>query len=760
VTNNKGIVKVQQPRVEDDTLLRRSRCSSAACLVALFAVLASCGGASSNSDAVGPVVPLATHELREPPVLTAVDGVLDLLVIAKATALTQFAPYRATGWVYEVCMRPTDGTTQCPASAQVDNLYGGTRLQLSPGDSLKVRLVNLLPPLAQDAYARGPGETFLTLNPTNLHLHGLLVSPRYATADDVTWGDNVFVYNFNSANGRPELNSNLHGTALYDVVDYSVAIPSSHPSGLYWFHPHIHSISQDQITAGLSGIVTVGQVSDYLCAGTQCGTSDPDSLDVRHLILKDAQILKDGTLLTQTASNFCDGAPDTLRQGGCAGANQISYAGYPDFEGGRWFFTLNGQQYPTITVGAPAGQIWRVVNSSASATYRLNVWDPISQREMLMRVLSIDGASIDVAAGTDASQLIEQAGNRFQPVPCPGTDLLPSNGICTTTLHLMPSSRAEVWITYRDAHGAASTPPPGAVAVLRTSGFQTGPMGDNWPAIDLAKVQFVQSLRSVGALAVTGQASRLENPQRIAANLKAANLDVPSDPTCTPLAPGHKRRIFFNVTSSEPRAFGLGYEEIDKDGNPLPGSFHDVTPFDPTTPTVCLPLAAGNLPVTERWELVNLMALDHNFHIHQAHFSVLSAAEVASTVVPGQMFGRAIMMDSVPLVHADSACASVDEWRSGGCTTHPTTIEISFTVAGDFVYHCHILEHEDSGMMAAIRVRSAPSDARVPIVSRLFSALGALGGEPRQPLRPRIGGVMCRSPRAPPLLGATLRANP
>jgi L-ascorbate oxidase len=741
-------------------LSRRSRCLRAACLVALLATLASCGGASTNTVSVGPAVPAATDELREPPVLTAVDGVLDLLVIAKAAVLTQFAPYRPTGWVYEICLRPTDGTTQCAASTQADNLYGGTRLQLSPGDSLKVRLVNQLPPLPDDAYARAPGEAFLTLNPTNLHLHGLLVSPRYATAEDMTWGDNVFVYNFNSANGRPALNSNLHGTALYDVVDYSVAIPSSHPSGLYWFHPHIHGISQDQVAAGLSGIVTVGQVSDYLCAGTQCGAGDPASLDVRHLILKDAQVLKDGTLLTQTASNFCDAAPDTPRQGGCAGANQTSYAGDPDFNGGRWFFTLNGQQYPTITVGAPAGQIWRVVNSSASATYRLNVWDPTAQREMLMRVLSIDGASIDVAAGTDASQLLEQAGNRFRPVPCPGTDLVPSNGVCTTTLHLMPSSRAEVWITYRDANGAAVSPPPGAAAVLRTSGFQTGPMGDNWPAIDLAKVQFVPSPVPLEALAVTGQTSRLANPQRIAANLKAANSDVPSDPTCTALAAGHKRRVFFNVTSSEPRFFGLGYEEVDEGGKPVPGTFHDVAPFDPTTPTVCLPLAAGNLPVTERWELVNLMGLDHNFHIHQAHFSVLSAAEVANTVVPGQLSGRAMMMDSVPLVHADGVCASIGDWRSGGCTTHPTTIEISFTVAGDFVYHCHILEHEDAGMMAVIRVRSAASDASLQVVSRLLAALRVSGGEPRQPLTPRIGGVMCRSPRPPPLLGATLRARP
>jgi FtsP/CotA-like multicopper oxidase with cupredoxin domain len=31
-------------------------------------------------------------------------------------------------------------------------------------------------------------------------------------------------------------------------------------------------------------------------------------------------------------------------------------------------------------------------------------------------------------------------------------------------------------------------------------------------------------------------------------------------------------------------------------------------------------------------------------------------------------------------------------------------VEIPFAIAGDFVYHCHILEHEDGGMMATIHV--------------------------------------------------------
>jgi L-ascorbate oxidase len=102
---------------------------------------------------------------------------------------------------------------------------------------------------------------------------------------------------------------------------------------------------------------------------------------------------------------------------------------------------------------------------------------------------------------------------------------------------------------------------------------------------------------------------------------------------------------------------------------------------------------------------VNLAGEDHNFHMHQVRFRVVSAAELAQTNVPHQIFGQGVLMDSVPLTQADGVCASVDDWRNGACKAHRVTVDIPFAIAGDFVYHCHILEYEDGGMMARIRVR-------------------------------------------------------
>ena len=365
---------------------------------------------------------------------------------------------------------------------------------------------------------------------------------------------------------------------------------------------------------------------------------------------------------------------------------------------------------------------------------------------MLMQVISLDGVSIDVPPGMEVSKIKEQAASRFESISCgPGADA-PSSAVCTTLLHLMPSSRAEVWVTYRDVNGRPARAPYGAEAVLRTNGDQAGPGGDTWPAIDLARVRFTVAVSSFDSVSVVQRGSQRVNPVEMSASLQSANTDVPSDPTCTAVPAGHKRRIFFNAVPHY--GLGLGYEEVDENGVSVPGSFVDVSSFNPAAPTVCLPLAAGDLPVTERWELVNLSGSDHNFHIHQAHFSVLTAADLATTGVPEQLLGRAVVMDSLPLRHADGLCQTVADWRRGACQTHVPTVEITFTVAGDFVYHCHILAHEDGGMMAVIRVRSNTASNEPGVVKRMLSSVGFDADEPRQPLLPRIQGGMCRGARA------------
>ena len=52
---------------------------------------------------------------------------------------------------------------------------------------------------------------------------------------------------------------------------------------------------------------------------------------------------------------------------------------------------------------------------------------------------------------------------------------------------------------------------------------------------------------------------------------------------------------------------------------------------------------------------------------------------------------------------------TIADWHAGRCINTPAQIEIPFAETGEFVYHCHILEHEDAGMMAKIQVVRAPA---------------------------------------------------
>jgi hypothetical protein len=169
-------------------------------------------------------------------------------------------------------------------------------------------------------------------------------------------------------------------------------------------------------------------------------------------------------------------------------------------------------------------------------------------------------------------------------------------------------------------------------------------------------------------------------------------------PSCPALPAGHHRRIFFGVPSDNPDGFGLGYEETDQNGNAVPGTFQDIAPFDHSMVTVCLPLASGNKPVEETWELINVANEDHNFHMHQTKFRVVLASPLDSNEAGA-------LVDNLPLYNGGPTCdGSIGTWRNGACPVSRVVVRIPFSQIGDFVYHCHILEHEDGGMMAHIRV--------------------------------------------------------
>jgi L-ascorbate oxidase len=644
--------------------------------------------------------------LQELPVLSSQGGLLDLLVIARADKVKTLAPFKVTGWVYDICPRPLDGSDSCPAKPPGTNLFGGTRLQLEPGDTLKMRLVNKLPLVLDSEHAREPGHHFLSSNPTNLHTHGMIVSPRFPTRARPTYGDNVFVMTLNPDNPPPGDDDVVHGDVRMGFTDYEITVPASHPPGLFWLHGHIHGLTLNQLSSGLSGVITVGQAADYLCKDSDC-SAFLKTLPVRHLMLRDTQVLKSGQIVSEQYPVFCKphASPDeAARQGSCAGLH-----GRPTGQG-RWFFSVNGQTFPHIPVQQGQGEIWRITTASATVSYDLGLRDDITGKDLLMQVLSVDGVAVLPQDKATLSQLRFASGAKVQAVPCPA-DIpgeLQHRALCATRVRMMPSSRVELWVAHRDAQGQLTPAGTRASATLYTAGVKTGPAGDTWPDVDLAQVSF-RGAAAPGApalLAVAPDAqAEWRDPVHVSAQLAADNATFKAEPDCTPLAPGHQRRIFMGFTPGGSVAFGLGYEELDAAGQPVPGTFLDIAPFDQDARTICLTLGPGNTPAVERWQLVNIAAEDHNFHIHQTKFSLLTRDVVSGRKVPHR---GGVLHDNIPIPHADGDCESVADWRAGKCVVQPMEIEVPFTVAGDFVYHCHIGEHSDEGMMARMRVRASP----------------------------------------------------
>ena len=91
----------------------------------------------------------------------------------------------------------------------------------------------------------------------------------------------------------------------------------------------------------------------------------------------------------------------------------------------------------------------------------------------------------------------------------------------------------------------------------------------------------------------------------------------------------------------------------------------------------------------EEWTLVNDTDERHTFHIHQVEFLVQS--------IGGNVLEAPGVRDNVDILYRDP------KTKKPGVVK----VKIPFTnpvIVGKFPYHCHILEHEDGGMMQNIRV--------------------------------------------------------
>src|SRR5674476_96686 len=132
----------------------------------------------------------------------------------------------------------------------------------------------------------------------NLHTHGLMVSPyaRQPATGQAVFGDRIF-----ECTSSQSRQGHIVGDAMrYEFTLNDTAPGQSHPLGIDWIHPHVHGIAKAQVSSGMASMIVVGDINKQLCAmpspdgaapPAQCQDRIPPEA-VKHLILKDAQIVK------------------------------------------------------------------------------------------------------------------------------------------------------------------------------------------------------------------------------------------------------------------------------------------------------------------------------------------------------------------------------------------------------------------------------------------------------------------------------------
>jgi FtsP/CotA-like multicopper oxidase with cupredoxin domain len=242
--------------------------------------------------------------------------------------------------------------------------------------------------------------------------------------------------------------------------------------------------------------------------------------------------------------------------------------------------------------------------------------------------------------------------------------------VTETSIQLSPGARAEFVLT---------TPNVGDKAQLVTQYWNTGPDGDFDPARPIANIVSQSGVEA----ASNAHTRRLSSRPAAARVTRFADLA-----SATPVA---QRDLYFSEVLLDPT-------------NPLSPTTFYITEQG-QSPAVFTMDQAPNIIVhsgtVEDWVVENRAQEDHIFHIHQIHFQVLE--------VDGQPVNDPAIRDTVDLPY----------WNGSG--PYPSVkVRMDFrdpNIVGTFVYHCHILEHEDGGMMGEIQVLPSVGSASVTTVS-------------------------------------------
>jgi len=584
----------------------------------------------------------------------------------------------------------------------------GPTLSVKSGDKLSILLVDELPANPPNQRANHfPHDP----NSINLHTHGLTVSP-------LLYSDNIF----------REFNPGTTNNNVY------VDIPQDHPSGTYWYHVHKHGSATFQFLGGMAGFLiveggpgTLDTVPEVAAAkDVPMAFQFVRSLSDGRVVFVHEQAQQFGTFPFPDFTKNPPVLPPPEDQGvwstyGLDGMLPLEPDGKTPAPPSRYSYTTNGVANPTLQMRPGEVQRWRLLNATDGDNLQLVLKSSENGNQGLgLNVVAMDAITVPktyrLAAG---DPLVMGPGQRMDVMVkapgMPGTYLLqtkdPNSGEVKASVSPyrdsnFPSGIDPAWRPSRHSFdfpspcpglGASSSSCVGAgrfsypvtLATIVVSGATTDmnlpadplPTPQGLPSIETMLSRTPDAVRNV-VFELCGSVSAFMPP----------SLNLPS---CGWYFAKYNATYWGGAPFTTLQMMRDADDVGEPTGNPsMPRiNFKKEGLFDPTKP-LFPDMIAGNY---EEWTVYNRTNSDHPFHIHQNHVLI---TKINGITLPLPEWHDTLVVPAAVCPPDNPTCSGPPQ-NINLATPGSITFRTYFNpvTVGCFVAHCHIIDHEDLGMM-------------------------------------------------------------
>ena len=575
---------------------------------------------------------------------------------------------------YVLPIKYTDGTINNPVTGKNDPVhlrsfgdsFVAPTIVMKPGQTVRIGLKNELPAEPKCGEGKGINQPHC-FNITNLHSHGLWVSPAGNS-------DNVLL--------------SLHPGVSFE---YEYNVPEDHPAGTFWYHPHKHGSTAMQVGSGMAGVLVVK--GDRMPTSTSNG-----DLDVLLKPFEPAGGDYAEVILFQQIPYACfnsnneiekDDAGHWICKEGQVGKVEDFVA---QLNFGTWgpsgrHTLINGRARPDIAMESGRLYRWRLVHAGIRESIALRIRKIGDSGLLNARALSSADSAAEVSkacTGTDVA-LFEVAAD--------GLTRAQVFEKKTTMLH--PGYRSDVLF---------ALPEQGDYCV-----YDDSAKPEDTVSAQPENPKVIAIIRARSGTSIKDQKTFLTDQLMASANNFPADVrnQIKGDLRNLLLT-----RFVPHPDISEQEVIDSGMREVPiefqvatvthvVDGKDVKEFKFNVNGADYKPDRIDQTLILGK---TQAWRLTAVGA-SHPFHIHVNPFQIVSVRKkgddgkpTGPEITDGQYTGMLGTWKDTLLVQPDVVIATRTRYQR---------------YIGEFVLHCHILDHEDQGMMQNVRI-VLPDSAGAP----------------------------------------------